>query len=59
MVVVCMIMPCDLQKFENYLELYSPPPSDLSALIYLPLCFSTSALNSLNFAKVLDLCLGK
>jgi len=39
MVVVFMMMPCDLQKFANSLELYYPPPSNLSDFTYLPTMF--------------------
>jgi hypothetical protein len=59
MPVVFMMMPYDLQKFANYLELYSPPPYDLRVFTYFPLYLSASTLNSLNFAKFSDLSLRK
>ncbi len=42
---------CAFTKPWNPLEMYSPPLSDRNTLILYSDCFSTSALNSLNFSK--------
>jgi hypothetical protein len=48
-VVSSLLISASLQKLSNYFEVYSPPLSDLSILIFLPERFSTKPLNSLNF----------
>jgi hypothetical protein len=47
-VVSSLLIPASLQKLTNYFEVYSPPLSDLSILIFLSERFSIKALNSLN-----------
>jgi hypothetical protein len=47
-VVSSLFISTSLQKFTNSLEVYSPPLSDLSILIFVSERFSIKALNSLN-----------
>jgi hypothetical protein len=47
-VVSSLLIPASLQKFANSFEVYYPPLSDLSILIFLSERFSIKALNSLN-----------
>jgi hypothetical protein len=44
--VSSFLIPTSLQKFTNSFEVYSPPLSDLSILIFLSERFSIKALNS-------------
>jgi hypothetical protein len=48
-VVSSLLILTSLQNFLNSFEVYSPPLSELSILIFLSERFSTKALNSLNF----------
>jgi hypothetical protein len=47
-VVRSLLISISLQKFTNSFEVYFPPLSDLSILIFLLEIFSIKALNSLN-----------
>jgi hypothetical protein len=48
-VVISLLILTSLQKITNYFEVYYPPLSYLSILIFLLERFSIKALNSLNF----------
>jgi hypothetical protein len=48
-VVRSLLIPMSLQNITNSFEVYYPPLSDLSILIFLSERFSIKALNSLNF----------
>ena len=47
----CLLIPCSLQKLSNYLDMKSPPLSDLRHFIFKSISFSTSALKYLNLLK--------
>jgi hypothetical protein len=47
--VISLLIPKYLQNLTNSFEVYSPPLSDPSVLIFLSKRFSIKALNSLNF----------
>ena len=53
-VVSCLLIPCALQNFLNVIELYSPPLSVLRHLMNNPICYSTNALNALNWWNTSD-----
>ena len=46
-----LLIPSSIQKSLKSLEVYSPPLSDLSTLIFLSIRFSTWALNSWNLTR--------
>jgi hypothetical protein len=48
-VVSSLLISTSMQNLPNYFEVYSPPLSDMSILIFLLDIFSIKALNSLNF----------